>query len=54
MDSFDQSSTIMLADTTVLPGRHLGVSDIELGVPGQGVPIWRWNGRAYEFWKQAR
>jgi hypothetical protein len=38
----------------VLPGRHLGVSDIELGVPGLAVPIWRWNGRAYEFWKQAR
>jgi hypothetical protein len=37
----------------VLSGRHLGVSDIELGVPG-GVPIWRWNGSAYEFWKQAR
>jgi len=37
----------------VLPGRHLGVSDIEL-VVGGGVPIWRWNGRAYEFWKQAR
>jgi len=38
----------------VLSGRHLGVSDIELGVPGLAVPIWRWNGRAYEFWKQAR
>jgi hypothetical protein len=38
----------------VLPGRHLGVSDIELGVPRLAVPIWRWNGSAYEFWKQAR
>jgi hypothetical protein len=37
----------------VLSSRHLGVSDIELGVPG-GVPIWRWNGTAYEFWKPAR
>jgi hypothetical protein len=37
----------------VLSSRHLGVSDIELDVPG-GVPIWRWNGRAYEFWKQTR
>ena len=30
----------------VLPGRHLGVSDIEIGGPGLAVPIWRWNGRA--------
>lgn len=36
-----------------LSSRHLGVSDIELDVPG-GVPIWRWNGKEYEFWKQAR
>lgn len=36
----------------VLSSRHLGVSDIELDVPG--VPIWRWNGKEYEFWKQTR
>src|SRR5690349_10459592 len=26
----------------VLSSRHLGVSDIELGVPGKNVPVWRW------------
>jgi hypothetical protein len=38
----------------VLSSRHLGVSDIEPGGPGQNVPIWRWNGKTYELWKQTR
>jgi hypothetical protein len=32
----------------VLSSHHLGVSDIELDVPGKEISIWRWNGTAYE------
>ena len=36
---------------TILRSSHMGMFDIELGVPGMDIPIWKWNGQNYEFWK---
>jgi hypothetical protein len=31
---------------------HMGVFDLKVGGPGSmGIPIWKWNGEKYEFWK---
>jgi hypothetical protein len=32
---------------TVLPAKHKGFPDIQIGGPGSCAPVWRWNGRAY-------
>jgi hypothetical protein len=44
---FDNNSS----GVTVLKSSHLGVADIELHVPGMKIPIWRWNGKQYHYWK---
>jgi hypothetical protein len=44
---FDTTSS----GVTVLKSSHLGVADIKPHVPGMKIPIWRWNGKKYEYWK---
>jgi hypothetical protein len=39
------------SEVIVLKTDHEGVADIKLGVAGKQVPVWKWNGKAYEFWK---
>jgi hypothetical protein len=39
-------------DITVLKTSHMGVFDLELDVPGMNIPIWKWNGRKYGFWRR--
>lgn len=36
----------------LLPTRHLGYPDIEIGGPGFCFPVWRWNGSHYRIFKR--
>lgn len=38
----------------VIETRHGGVADIEIGVPGMQIPVFRWNGQQYEFWQSRK
>lgn len=40
------------AGYTLLPARHLGFPDIEMGGPGLCAPVWRWNGSKYALFKR--
>lgn len=37
---------------TVLPTKHKGYPDIEIGGPGFCFPVWRWNGQNYDLHKR--
>lgn len=36
----------------VLPGKQNGYTDLLLGGPGMDAPIWRWNGKQYDFFQK--
>lgn len=35
----------------LLPTKHLGYPDLLIGGPGTIFPVWKWNGKEYEFYK---
>ncbi len=39
------------SEIDVLKSNHNGVADLKLVVVAKKIPIWKWNGKEYEFWK---
>ncbi|MFN2438114.1 MAG: hypothetical protein ABR503_02870 [Chitinophagaceae bacterium] len=37
-----------------MPIKNLGYPDLMIGGPGFEWPIWRWNGKAYNFYKKIK